>query len=199
MVVQDGAIRALCGRPLSSAVRPSETIPSGRHLCLECREAGRDPASVPKKPRREPPSLRAALYPWQQSALDAWRGHGNRGVIEAVTGSGKTRIALVAIDEHVRGGGTAAVLVPTIELLRQWRQQLAKYLPDIQAGLLATEVMRASKRMRWSSPLLRAPRGPNSFLPAELLAVCWLRTNATGTAPPHGRRRSATASLSALG
>src|SRR5712692_1636674 len=47
MVVQDGAIRALCGTPLSSAVHPSETIPSGRHLCLECREAGRDPASVP--------------------------------------------------------------------------------------------------------------------------------------------------------
>lgn len=135
-VVRDGAIRALCGTPLSSAVRPSNTIPAGKHLCLECREAGRDPAGVPTKPRQPHLSAGAQLYPWQQAALEAWREHGNRGVIEAVTGSGKTRIAVVAIDEHVRAGGSAAVIVPTIELQRQWWKQLRKYVPYAQFGLL---------------------------------------------------------------
>jgi RNA polymerase primary sigma factor len=69
--------------------------------------------------------------------LEAWRSHGSRGVIEAVTGAGKTRIGLVAIDEMIARGGRAAVIVPTIELQKQWAKLLLRYLPDaVRVGYL---------------------------------------------------------------
>ena len=47
------------------------------------------------------------LYGWQRRALDGWAKHGHRGVIEAVTGAGKTRLALAAIASEVARGGKA--------------------------------------------------------------------------------------------
>ncbi len=57
-----------------------------------------------------------APYDYQQEALHAW-GRGKRGVVELPTGSGKTRLALMAIREAARG---VLVLVPTLELVSQW-------------------------------------------------------------------------------
>ena len=34
------------------------------------------------------------LYQWQQDALQAWRAAGRRGVGQAVTGAGKTRVGI---------------------------------------------------------------------------------------------------------
>lgn len=65
------------------------------------------------------------LYPWQREALDAWRAAGHRGVVEAVTGAGKTRVALCAIiDALADPRARAAVLVPTTTLAAQWRDRL---------------------------------------------------------------------------
>jgi superfamily II DNA or RNA helicase len=44
------------------------------------------------------------LYEWQLDALTAWLACGRRGVVEAVTGSGKTDMALAAIDDAHRRG-----------------------------------------------------------------------------------------------
>ncbi len=60
------------------------------------------------------------LYPWQKRALGKWSEAGYVGIIEAVTGTGKTRVALAAIEEHCRDGWKIAVIVPTIELQDQW-------------------------------------------------------------------------------
>jgi RNA polymerase primary sigma factor len=68
------------------------------------------------------------LYPWQQHALAAWIAAGHRGVIEAVTGAGKSRLALAATELELRAGGRVAVLVHTRELVRQWRPQLGQVL-----------------------------------------------------------------------
>ena len=76
------------------------------------------------------------LYDWQREGLAAWRNNGRRGIIEAVTGSGKTKVGLAAIDEMLRLGGRAAVIVPTIELLHQWHQQLSQNFPDARLGQL---------------------------------------------------------------
>ena len=38
-----------------------------------------------------------ALYPWQSRALKAWQQNDRSGMVEAVTGAGKTRLALAAI------------------------------------------------------------------------------------------------------
>ncbi len=64
------------------------------------------------------------LYRWQAEALDAWRGRGGRGVVEAVTGTGKTMIGIAAAAEELARGGQVLVLVPTRELLDQWTSEL---------------------------------------------------------------------------
>lgn len=71
------------------------------------------------------------LYPWQQDALEAWAGRGQRGVVQAVTGAGKTRVGVAAIAEAVASGVPAVVLVPTLVLQRQWIKSLDELLPDV--------------------------------------------------------------------
>ncbi|MFB6280587.1 MAG: DEAD/DEAH box helicase family protein [Haloferacaceae archaeon] len=62
------------------------------------------------------------LRPYQAAALDAWRDAGRRGVVEMPTGSGKTVVAIAAMaDLDV----PALVVVPTLDLLAQWRRELA--------------------------------------------------------------------------
>ncbi len=62
------------------------------------------------------------LYPWQRKAYAKWTEAGYVGVIEAVTGTGKTRLALAAIDKHFREGWKTAIIVPTLELQNQWEK-----------------------------------------------------------------------------
>ncbi|MHB8434835.1 MAG: DEAD/DEAH box helicase [Acidimicrobiales bacterium] len=69
------------------------------------------------------------LYAWQIEALEAWRSAGHRGVIEAVTGAGKTMVGLAAALEELGRGGQVLVVVPTVELMAQWRHRVAALLP----------------------------------------------------------------------
>ncbi|MWG35624.1 DEAD/DEAH box helicase family protein [Halomarina oriensis] len=61
------------------------------------------------------------LRDYQRAALDAWQENGNRGVLELPTGSGKTVVAVAAIAAL---GVPTLVVVPTIDLLEQWRREL---------------------------------------------------------------------------
>ncbi|MFC7132078.1 MULTISPECIES: DEAD/DEAH box helicase family protein [Salinibaculum] len=69
------------------------------------------------------------LREYQRAALDAWQaGEGNagtgpqrRGVLELPTGSGKTVIGIAAMEAL---GTPTLVVVPTIDLLEQWRREL---------------------------------------------------------------------------
>src|SRR2546430_16645896 len=63
--------------------------------------------------------------PYQQEALTGWLAEGNAGVVVLPTGAGKTFVAAMAI--HEAGLWTLAV-VPTIDLLQQWRAALAAAL-----------------------------------------------------------------------
>jgi superfamily II DNA or RNA helicase len=76
------------------------------------------------------------LWDWQQEALTAWRSAGDRGIVEAVTGTGKTRIGVQAIRDALDGAGQALVLVPTTALLRQWAAVLSDELAGARIGLL---------------------------------------------------------------
>jgi RNA polymerase primary sigma factor len=78
----------------------------------------------------------AFLYPWQQEALKAWHSNARRGVVEAVTGSGKTRVGIAAAFEAVRQGIKVLILVPTAELQRQWLDSLRRDLPAARRGAL---------------------------------------------------------------
>lgn len=71
------------------------------------------------------PGADLALYAWQNEALLAWRTAHRRGIVEAVTGSGKTRVGQAAMAEHLRDvSARAVVLVPTIDLAHQWLRGL---------------------------------------------------------------------------
>lgn len=76
-----------------------------------------------------------ALRDWQVEALAAWSAT-CRGVVEAVTGTGKTRLALAAITVVRDRGGRCLVLVPTLELQEQWLRELRAALPRARLGRL---------------------------------------------------------------
>jgi superfamily II DNA or RNA helicase len=58
-----------------------------------------------------------APRPYQTEALAAWRAHRGRGVIVLPTGSGKSHVATLAIDDRRRA---TLVVAPTLDLVRQW-------------------------------------------------------------------------------
>jgi superfamily II DNA or RNA helicase len=63
--------------------------------------------------------------PYQREALDAWLAAQGRGVVVLPTGAGKTVLALMAIE---RLKLRTLILVPTIELLHQWRTAIVERL-----------------------------------------------------------------------
>lgn len=63
--------------------------------------------------------------PYQEDALAAWLDAGARGVVVLPTGAGKTFLALMAIE---RMKLRTLVVVPTIELLYQWRDAVIERL-----------------------------------------------------------------------
>lgn len=55
--------------------------------------------------------------PFQQEALAAWMRNRGQGVVVLPTGAGKSHVAVMAIDAKRR---SALVVVPTLDLVRQW-------------------------------------------------------------------------------
>lgn len=76
------------------------------------------------------------LYRWQLDALVAWVRCGRRGVVEAVTGSGKTDVALAAIGDALRRDRFVLILVPSRVLMEQWHGRLTTALPGVRIGRL---------------------------------------------------------------
>lgn len=73
------------------------------------------------------------LYPWQQECLALWEQNEYRGIVNAVTGAGKTRLALAGILRLAQAADSLRVkiVVPKKSLLPQWRHALAELLPQI--------------------------------------------------------------------
>jgi superfamily II DNA or RNA helicase len=94
-----------------------------RHLVKKGRSFADHARNYPDlpPPRHEGP----APYPFQREALQAWE-RSKRGVVELPTGSGKTRLALMAMRAVGRG---TLVLVPTLELVTQWCGLLEREFP----------------------------------------------------------------------
>jgi superfamily II DNA or RNA helicase len=60
-------------------------------------------------------------------ALDAWAAHGRHGVVEAVTGTGKSRVGVEATREAIADGYSVVIAVPTVDLIRQWEKTLSAH------------------------------------------------------------------------
>jgi superfamily II DNA or RNA helicase len=85
---------------------------------------------VPQLPPRETIKSLIKLRPYQTEALNKWRKAQNRGVLVLPTAAGKTYIALEAI--HLLEKQTL-IVVPTIDLIDQWRKRIKDCL-GVEAG-----------------------------------------------------------------
>lgn len=70
----------------------------------------------------------------QLDALEKWNDNGKKGILEHATGSGKTFTAMCAIRKELEAGNPVMVLVPSVGLLEQWRDEMKTTLKgmDIQ-------------------------------------------------------------------
>lgn len=67
------------------------------------------------------------LRPYQKKAMDRWL-HQKKGVIVMPTGSGKTLLAIKIIEQI---NAPAFIVVPTLDLVRQWKKELQIFNIDI--------------------------------------------------------------------
>lgn len=77
--------------------------------------------------------MKKELYGWQEECLERWFANKGRGIVQAVTGSGKTFLALTAAERMERKLNQnlyVKIVVPTSALMQQWRQDLKKFLFD---------------------------------------------------------------------
>lgn len=70
--------------------------------------------------------------PYQVGAVDAWLRNGARGIVVLPTGAGKTVVAYNAI---ARLSVRTLIVVPTIELLRQWKAGAREHLGTPEDGV----------------------------------------------------------------
>jgi superfamily II DNA or RNA helicase len=85
---------------------------------------------VQKLPPIEPLKCSVELRPYQREALSKWRHARMRGVLVLPTAAGKTYIALKAISLLK---SQTLIVVPTLDLIDQWRRRVAECL-GVEAG-----------------------------------------------------------------
>lgn len=116
---------ALSARELRACPRCDRPASTNVSTCPRCGFVLRSdlvPAQPIKQAKRREVRRWIVRYPlrdWQISALNAWELAGCKGVVEAATATGKTAVALAAIERlHQRHGDDLriAVVVPTIVL-----------------------------------------------------------------------------------
>lgn len=92
--------------------------------------------SLSKKWRSDKKKLYKKPRPHQIRALENWVRHGRHGILEHATGSGKTYTAICAIRDALDRGQTVLVLVPSKELLRQWKKEISENITDLNLDFL---------------------------------------------------------------
>jgi superfamily II DNA or RNA helicase len=77
------------------------------------------------------------LYKWQEECLGKWFACRGRGIVQAVTGSGKTLLALEGarrLDRKLNGKLLVRIVVPTGVLLRQWNRSIKEFQDSYPHG-----------------------------------------------------------------
>jgi superfamily II DNA or RNA helicase len=114
LLKRDTRARVLRARPLDFAWLKTALVGWDVEVAFDERPALPWPVHLTPTPR-----------PYQEDALTAWRAEGCRGVVVLPTGSGKTLVGALAIAEVELA---TLVVVPTIDLLRQWQRALGETL-----------------------------------------------------------------------
>lgn len=98
---------------------------------------GHPEAALPARWRLVPEDV--ALYDWQRECLPLWLARG-RGTVKVATGGGKTMFALAAaqaLQNEREPDLRLVVVVPTIPLMFQWRDEVRRgNLPSSAIGLM---------------------------------------------------------------
>jgi superfamily II DNA or RNA helicase len=94
-------------RPIVEALRETQTPYRDEARAFQ-------PTPWPLRSARQP-------FPHQTEGLETWRQQGSRGVVVLPTGTGKTFLAILAIQQT---GRPTLVVTPTIDLLNQWYGEL---------------------------------------------------------------------------
>ena len=107
-------------------------------------------------------SCRAELRSYQKAALDAWFDAGRRGVVVLPTAAGKTFVALKAIEKL---NVATLVVVPTLDLLDQWRQLLSNQF-GIEVGAYGggDDMLRSLTVSTYDSAYIRAEQLGAKFM-----------------------------------
>jgi superfamily II DNA or RNA helicase len=102
-----------------------------------------------------------ALRGYQKRALSAWDKAGRRGVVVLPTGAGKTVIAMKAVELVNQ---PAVVIVPTLDLLEQWRKRVEEEL-GIDVGVYGggENAVKAVTICTYDSAYIRAAELGNRF------------------------------------
>lgn len=75
-----------------------------------------------------------SLYSWQQSCIKEWLSIGSRGVVQVVTGAGKTILALYAakaLQEKLGKPVELVIIVPKTFLVTQWKASILSHQQDL--------------------------------------------------------------------
>ena len=127
----------------SAPLRDRTALRAFQHVTLHSAAAD---GVAPQQPRIDPfltvvkqrsvHDVNPDLWQWQAEALDEWHASDCRGVVEAVTGAGKTMLGLTAAFEAFRLGIKSLVLVPTAELQNQWLSRIHSTIPEAIVGTM---------------------------------------------------------------
>lgn len=72
---------------------------------------------------------------WQAEVLDRWLRQDRRAIVEAVTGTGKSFVGIIAAWDALSRHEKVLVLVPTADLQDQWFREMRSALPSASIGL----------------------------------------------------------------
>ncbi len=110
----------------------------------------------------------------QLEALENWEKAGRKGIFEHATGSGKTFTAICAIKDSLIKGETPLVLVPSKELLTQWRDEIKKNIKGIDnlSFLLCGDGNTAWKTDRLLYKITKGILKSNTIIIAIMATAC---------------------------
>ena len=80
-------------------------------------------------------------YAWQEEATARWRANGMRGVIEAATGSGKTRVGMHIAQGLVVDGWQILIVTQSRDLIGQWVREAEDLSIPITTDLTAWQMV----------------------------------------------------------
>lgn len=123
-------------------------------------------SSVSKSPKSKS-NNKKVLMEHQVAVLESWKLNNNIGIIDHVTGAGKTVTAISAIQGWIKDGSSALVLVPSTLLQKQWVSEVREQI-SIECLAVGGDL---GPRSKWSVSLSDATRNMKEFGPRIVVAV----------------------------